>query len=222
MMGRKLLFVHGAGLVFVSMLFSNPFPGIEIDDNMPPFVETKEYAYFKEKDNFRGFLWGEERPTVLQKEKAIFFTNVSQDKLILTLFYQEGRKWLPFLRQEITIGYVFENNRLILGYYLVPLQSFDEATNVYERMKVSFVRQYSDRASYSLGYINPPEGDLEGVLAFYRWRTSNTHIELTLERQKILLDRKTRVEKTIPFVIVMSYTDASQDERTFKATDDHP
>ncbi len=189
---------------------------------MPPFVETKEYAKFKEKDNFRGFMWGDDRPTVLQKEKATFFTNVLQEKLTLTFFYEEGKKWLPFLRQEITIGYVFENNRLILGYYLVPLQTFDEATNTYERVKTAFIRQYSDIGSYTLGYINPPDGDLDGVLAFYRWRTSNTQIELTLERGKILLDRKTHTEKTIPFVMVMSYTDAAQDQRMLKATEEHP
>lgn len=210
-------------LFFSCLLFSNPFPGMEIENETSLYVETKEYAPFREKNHFRSFRWGENRATILQKEEAKFFTNVLQEeRFLITLFRQEGKKWLSFLRQEIFIGYVFENNKLLLGYYLVPLTSLADATNTYEKMKNYFFRQYTDKASYSLGLINPPYGDLEGVLAFVRWKTTNTVIELTLEREKVILDPATRKEMTIPFVIVMSYTDIKQEERLLKATENHP
>ncbi|MFN4216555.1 MAG: hypothetical protein ACK4HQ_04040 [Brevinematales bacterium] len=212
-----------AGFFVACLLFANPFPGMEIENETPIYVETREFAPFLEKNHFRDFRWGDNRATVLQKEKAFFFTNVlQQDKFLITLFREEGKKWLSFLRQEIFIGYVFENNRLLLGYYLVPCYAFIEATNTYENIKKHFFRKYTDKASYSLGLINPPHGDLEGVLAFVRWRTTNTVIDLTLEREKVILDPKTKREVTIPFVIVMSYTDITQEERLWKATESHP
>ncbi|MCX7881793.1 MAG: hypothetical protein N2314_01030 [Brevinematales bacterium] len=210
-------------LVFFLPLFGNPFGGIEVEQQPPLSVETEEYAPIREKTHFRAFRWGDIRATVLQKEEATFFTNVlQQEGLLITLFRQEGRKWFSFLRQEIFIGYVFENNKLVLGYYLVPLTRFQEATNTYERIKNAFFQQYSDKASYSIGLINPPYGDLEGVLAFVRWKTTNTIIELTLERDKILLDPKTQQPATIPFVIVMSYTDVKQQDRLLRAPEEHP
>jgi len=210
-------------LWFPVLLFSNPFPGMEIEEDNTPYQETQENAPIQERSHFRAFRWGDDRPSVLQREKATFFTNVLQEKgLVITLFTEKGKKWLPFLTRDIFIGYVFDNNRLILGYYLVPLNHFDEATNLYERMKSFFIRQYTDKASYSLTFINPPLGDLDGVLAFIRWKTTNTSIEMTLERDKMILDPRSRKEVSIPFVIVMSYTDISQEQRLFKATADHP
>lgn len=203
-------------------LFSSPFPGMEVDQDTPMYVETKEYAPIKEKTHFREVKWGEERASIIQKETATFFTNVVQDSFLIMLFRESGKKWLSFLQQEIFIGYVFEKNKLLLGYYLIPFQRFEDATNTYEKVKKHFVQQYSPIGSYSLGLIHPPHGDLEGVLAFYRWRTSNTVIELTLERDKIVLFPQTRQSASVPFVIVMSYTDVKQEERSQRALDDHP
>lgn len=208
---------------FPILLFSNPFPGMEVEEDFSLFVETDKDAPIQENTHFRYFRWGESRPTVLQREDAIFFTNVLQsNELVITLFRQDGKKWFSFLRQEVFIGYVFQENKLILGYYLIPFFTFREATNIYERVKGHFFRQYSDRASYSLGFINPPYGGLEGVLAFVRWKTTNTFIELTLERDKVILDITTRKEITVPFVLVMSYTDIKQQDKRLKAGNNHP
>jgi len=209
-------------VMFLGVLWANPFPGMEVETEEPLSVETEEYARFQEKTHFRGFRWGDDRPSVLQKEDARFVTNIVQDRFLLTFYVDSAQKWISFLRGDVFISYVFENNKLILGYYVLPLETLAVATNTYERIKKHLVGLYSSVGSYSLGFINLPDGDLDNVLAFYRWKTSNTLIELTLEAKKYMFDPRSVRERFFPFVLVLSYTDARQQERVMGNVLEHP